>query len=93
MDEPNAIMRSSMKCCYVFQVKEAHRAVPSEIRALVKALPMYVWLIVLPQLTSRICHPNKLTQDLTHHLLTHITAAYPQQACQIPLQQTTTLLS
>ena len=46
-----------------------------------KRLPMYVWLVALSQLTSRICHPHVETQRITQHILTRVTAQFPQQVC------------
>lgn len=49
------------------------------MQRLAKDVPLYVWLVALPQLTSRICHPHHPTQDMTQHILTRLTGAYPQQ--------------
>ncbi|BDA43155.1 Serine/threonine-protein kinase ATR at C-terminar half [Coccomyxa sp. Obi] len=45
----------------------------------IKTLPLYVWLVALPQLISRICHPHLDTQKMIQHLLTRVTGAYPHQ--------------
>lgn len=47
----------------------------------IKTLPLYVWLVALPQLISRICHPHLDTQKMIQHLLTRVTGAYPHQVC------------
>ena len=47
-----------------------------------KRLPMYVWLVALSQLTSRICHPHVETQRITQHILTRVTAQFPHQVTQ-----------
>lgn len=61
------------------------RAVRTEVygvmQGLAKSLPMYVWLVVLSQLTSRICHPHEETKLLTQHILTRVMAAFPHQVC------------
>ena len=54
---------------------------------LIKALPLYVWLVALPQLTSRICHPHQETQGQIQHILTRLTCAYPQQVCHSAIQR------
>jgi hypothetical protein len=47
---------------------------------MLRSLPPYVWLVALPQLTSRICHPHFETQRFTQHILTRVTQAFPHQA-------------
>jgi len=47
---------------------------------MLRGLPPYVWLVALPQLTSRICHPHCETQRFTQHILTRVTQAFPHQA-------------
>jgi hypothetical protein len=47
-----------------------------------KALPLYVWLVSLQQLTSRVCHANQDTQRLTEHILVNVIAEHPHQARQ-----------
>lgn len=61
------------------QERTAQADVQTVMQRLVKDLPLYVWLVALPQLTSRICHPHQATQDMTQHILTRLTASYPQQ--------------
>ena len=39
--------------------------VTNVMQDLSKRLPMYVWLMALSQLTSRICHPHMETQRIT----------------------------
>lgn len=51
------------------------------MQGLSKSLPMYVWLVALSQLTSRICHPHEETKHLTQHILTRVIAAFPHQVC------------
>ena len=61
------------------QERTAQADVQLVMQRVVKELPLYVWLVALPQLTSRICHPHQPTQDMTQHILTRLTASYPQQ--------------
>jgi hypothetical protein len=63
----------------VLQDRIAATDVQTVMQRLYKDLPNYVWLAVLPQLTSRICHPHQATHSMTQHILTHLTAHYPQQ--------------
>lgn len=77
-------LKLTSQCLHGVQEKGAQRSAANEMRSLVKTLPPYVWLVALPQLTSRICHPHRDTQTLMQHLLTRITAAFPQQARQLP---------
>ncbi len=44
-----------------------------------RTLPDYTWLVALPQLVSRICHPQKDVVDLTKELVATVLKAYPQQ--------------
>lgn len=44
-----------------------------------KKLPMYVWLVSLPQLCSRLTHPHPETSNLTCNIITRVFMAYPQQ--------------
>ena len=52
---------------------------------LAKSLPMYVWLVALSQLTSRICHPHDDTKHLTQHILTRVIGAFPHQVAVLGL--------
>lgn len=42
------------------------------MRALVRAVPPYKWLLVLPQLTSRVCHPQQDAAELVTSLLVSV---------------------
>lgn len=44
-----------------------------------QALPMYVWLVALPQLCSRLTHPHPDTATLTRNIITRVFMEYPQQ--------------
>jgi hypothetical protein len=61
------------------QERSARSEVLNVMQAFSKTLPLYVWLVALPQLTSRICHPHIETQRITQHILTRVTANYPHQ--------------
>ena len=60
--------------------ERARRQVSDTMRDALKTLPLYVWLVALPQLTSRICHQHEGTRKLTQHILTRVTQAFPHQA-------------
>ena len=62
------------------QERTARTETQNEARALLQKLPVYKWLVALPQLTSRICHPNTDVRTLTHEILKKVAAAFPQQA-------------
>jgi hypothetical protein len=47
---------------------------------LVRSIPPYKWLLVLPQLTSRVTHPLPEAQQVVLALLIAVAEAYPQQA-------------
>ncbi len=61
------------------QVKAIAKEVYGTMVGLAKALPMYVWLIALPQLCSRLTHPHPDTATLTRNIITRVFMAYPQQ--------------
>ena len=61
------------------QERSARSEVINVMQGFSKTLPLYVWLVALPQLISRICHPHLETQRITQHILTRVTSAYPQQ--------------
>jgi hypothetical protein len=63
------------------QERSARSEVINVMQGFSKTLPLYVWLVALPQLISRICHPHLETQRITQHILTRVTSAYPQQVC------------
>jgi len=50
----------------------AHRQVVSIMRGLVRAVPPFKWLLVLPQLTSRVCHPQPDVAELVTSLLVRV---------------------
>lgn len=50
------------------------------MKQLVKVIPIFKWLLVLPQLTSRICHHQADIQQLIQQLLGRICDAFPHQA-------------
>ena len=62
------------------QERQAQTDVQAAMQKLSRELPQYAWLVALPQLTSRICHPHQPTQDMVQHILTRLTGSYPQQA-------------
>ena len=64
----------------MLQEGRARGAVVDIMREVLATLPLYVWLVALPQLTSRVCHPHAETQKFTQHVLTRVTQAFPHQA-------------
>ncbi len=68
---------------WAVQERTARTEVINIMSSNTKTLPLYVWLVALPQLISRICHPHLDTQKMIQHLLTRVTGAYPQQVCLI----------
>ncbi|KAK9807336.1 hypothetical protein WJX73_002849 [Symbiochloris irregularis] len=64
----------------VQQEKATRNEIFNVMQSLAKHLPMYVWLVALSQLTSRICHAHNETKLLTQHILTRVIAAFPHQA-------------
>jgi hypothetical protein len=61
------------------QERKARTAAVNVMQGFAKGLPLYVWLLALPQLTSRVCHPHAETQKITQHILTRVTANFPHQ--------------
>lgn len=49
-------------------------------KGIVQKLPVYQWLIVLPQLISRVCHPHAATATTVRDILKRLVIRYPQQA-------------
>jgi serine/threonine-protein kinase ATR len=49
------------------------------IRRLVQKVPTYQFLTAIPQLISRICHPNPEVQDTLELIIVTVLNAYPQQ--------------
>lgn len=54
---------------------------------LAKALPMYVWLVALPQLCSRLTHPHAECVKVTRNIITRVFMEYPQQVCEIFIRE------
>lgn len=50
------------------------------IHRAVKVLPAYEWLVCFPQVTSRICHPNKVVVDGVKMIMVRVLSVYPTQA-------------
>jgi hypothetical protein len=50
------------------------------MEALSRSVPAYKWLLVLPQLTSRMCHVHSDVQAFMQTLLAVIVDHFPQQA-------------
>lgn len=50
------------------------------MKGLVRSIPTYKWLLVLPQLTSRLCHQERDVQEFIQTLLGSIVDNFPQQA-------------
>ncbi len=61
------------------QIKPIAAAVNKTMTGLARALPMYVWLVALPQLCSRLTHPHPDAANLTRNIITRVFMAYPQQ--------------
>lgn len=55
-------------------------AVHERMRAFGRGLPLHAWITALPQLISRLCHPNPEVAAVTRHIIARVTEAYPQQA-------------
>lgn len=59
-------------------------AASSEMRAAMQefrqALPLWVWITALPQLISRICHPDREASEFLQGLLVDLLLAFPDQA-------------
>lgn len=49
------------------------------IRRLVQKVPTYQFLTAIPQLISRICHPNPEVQDTLELIIVTVLSVYPQQ--------------
>ena len=62
------------------QERTARTEVQNEVRSLMQKLPVYKWLVALPQLTSRICHPAADVKTLTQEILKTVATTFPQQA-------------
>lgn len=62
----------------------AGNEVLAEVRAAMQelkgALPLWVWITALPQLISRICHPDRETADFLQGLLVDLLLTFPDQA-------------
>lgn len=54
--------------------------VSAVMKQLSKSVPAPAWLVVLPQLISRICHQQRGVQDVIQAIIARVTEAYPQQA-------------
>eukprot|EP00883_Tetradesmus_obliquus_P008640 jgi/Sobl393_1/19368/SZX76090.1 len=62
------------------KMRNTHTQVSGVMRGLLRNIPPYKWLLVLPQLTSRICHPQQDVQDFMQQLLGAIADHFPHQA-------------
>lgn len=60
-------------------MQAAGNTIAGIMRDAAKRVPSYIWLLALPQLISRICHSNSDVNELNKHIITHVTAAFPQQ--------------
>lgn len=49
------------------------------MKEIVRNLPTYQWLVVMPQLVSRICHPHSATATTVKYLLKRLLITYPQR--------------
>jgi serine/threonine-protein kinase ATR len=58
---------------------EILQSMNDEIREILREIPKYMWLTVLPQLVSRICHQNQLVLELLNEILVLIAQTYPKQ--------------
>eukprot|EP00775_Hariotina_reticulata_P013107 gene13107-13235_t len=61
-------------------LKNAQLQVKGVMEALARTVPAYKWLLVLPQLTSRMCHAHSDVQAFMQALLGVIVDNFPQQA-------------
>eukprot|EP01080_Neovahlkampfia_damariscottae_P000138 gene138-4384_t len=50
-----------------------------EIMDIIEQIPTYMWMTVLPQLVSRICHQNQLVLNILFKIFVTIAQKYPKQ--------------
>jgi len=55
------------------------RDVNAVVQEFAKSLPTSAWLAVLPQLISRVCHPNAVVNRITKDIITRVLLRFPQQ--------------
>ena len=55
------------------------RDVNAVVQEFAKSLPTSAWLAVLPQLISRVCHPNATVNRITTDIITTVLLRFPQQ--------------
>jgi serine/threonine-protein kinase ATR len=61
-------------------VKVLTNSLNTEIRRARELVPMYQWLTALPQLISRICHPNEHVRKILVSTLVNIVTSFPRHA-------------
>ena len=59
--------------------KKAFAVIQQHMGTFLNKLPPYVWLTVLSQLTSRVCHSNMDVATVNNKILLRAALAYPQQ--------------
>ena len=59
--------------------KKAFAIIQQHMGTFLNKLPPYVWLTVLSQLTSRVCHSNMDVATVNNKILLRAAMAYPQQ--------------
>eukprot|EP00878_Enallax_costatus_P022474 GHUV01023843.1.p1 GENE.GHUV01023843.1~~GHUV01023843.1.p1 ORF type:complete len:1333 (+),score=447.74 GHUV01023843.1:514-3999(+) len=62
------------------KMRSAQTQISGVMKGLVRSIPAYKWLLVLPQLTSRLCHQERDVQEFIQTLLGSIVDHFPQQA-------------
>ena len=62
------------------QWKKTFAVIQQHMGAFLSKFPPYLWLTVLSQLTSRVCHANNDVATVNNKILLKAALAYPQQA-------------
>eukprot|EP00878_Enallax_costatus_P036223 GHUV01040611.1.p1 GENE.GHUV01040611.1~~GHUV01040611.1.p1 ORF type:complete len:106 (-),score=20.20 GHUV01040611.1:236-553(-) len=70
--------RPTAYCCWCPHTLQLQ--ISGVMKGLVRSIPAYKWLLVLPQLTSRLCHQERDVQEFIQTLLGSIVDHFPQQA-------------
>ncbi|KDE08289.1 hypothetical protein MVLG_01552 [Microbotryum lychnidis-dioicae p1A1 Lamole] len=71
-EEPRVELRGNL-----FDLHNAFISLDKLINKAITKLPAYQWLTVLPQLVSRILHPNKKVVETLEKILSHVLRSYP----------------
>ncbi|SCV68802.1 BQ2448_923 [Microbotryum intermedium] len=71
-EDPRVELRGNL-----FDLHNAFISLDKLINKAITKLPAYQWLTVLPQLVSRILHPNKKVVETLEKILSHVLRSYP----------------